>query len=181
MVVTNDERIARHLRQLRNHGSTPLDGRMSYAAVGFNYRMTEMQAALGVAQMERLEPFIARRRHLAALYDQLLTALPVSPPYAPSGYRHVYQSYVVMLPESVDRDDVIRQLREQQIESTVGTYALHLQPYYHTKYRVGSDQFPNSAAAWRRGLALPLHPRMADADVRRVVSALARILEGYRP
>jgi dTDP-4-amino-4,6-dideoxygalactose transaminase len=154
---------------------------MSFGQVGFNYRMTEMQGALGVTQMRRLNRFIAQRRAVAALYDQLLTPLPVSIPYVPSGFGHVYQSYVVMLPESVDRDHVIAALRGQDIEVTIGAYAIHAQPYYRHKYRLTPDRFPNSAAAFSRGLALPIHQHMGEDDVRRVVAALAQALEGLRP
>lgn len=171
MIVTDDENLAERLRQLRNHGMTRERDVVRFVAAGFNYRMTDFQGALGAVQMGRLEEIIARRIHLAGLYQQALADLPgVTRPTAMDGRRHVWQSYVVLLDDDVDRAGVMRVLAEAGIETTIGTYAVSAQPHYAGK----AGSLPSSRRAYEHGLCLPLHTRMSEADIDEVAQWLKK-------
>jgi len=170
MVVTRDEATAERVRQLRNHGCVEAGDSRRFERAGFNYRLTELQGALGVAQMERLEPAIRRRAELADRYDKALAGVKdVRRPVRRDGTRPVWQSYVVLLQERIDRDRVRLRLREDGIETTLGTYSLSAQP----RHSPPAAPLANSRRAFRQSLALPLHPRMSDRDVDQVAARLA--------
>lgn len=160
MVVTNDELIARRVQRLRNHGLS----RGVFTEHGFNYWMSDVNAAMGLAQMKKLDWIIRARREFAACLSECLQSLPLR---LPRGDGHIFQSYVVMLPEKVSRYDVGTVLQQRGIETMVGTYALHLQPAFR-----GSAPCPRSAEAYFRTMTLPLYPGM---DVTR----LCEVLNGY--
>jgi dTDP-4-amino-4,6-dideoxygalactose transaminase len=168
LVTTDDAGLAERLRRLRNHGQVLEGGRGRFLEAGLNYRMTDFQAALGLAQMDRLPEILARRAAVARAYTAALQGWPgASPSRVPAGAEVAWQSYVVLLREGVDRDAVQARLREDGIETTLGTYALGAQPHYRDH-----PPLPNSLAAQQRSLSLPLHTRLSDADVERVVAAL---------
>ena len=176
MVVSRSEVFAERLRRLRNHGAHHEGGRMRFDEIGFNYRMTEVQGALGAREMSRVDQGIAHRRRVAAIYDDALSGLPLQVPMVPDGFGHVYQSYVVMLEPGVDRDGVIQALARAGVEATLGAYALHAQPYYRRKYGLDPAAFPRSRAAFERSLALPIHQRMTEEQAGRVAEVLKEIL-----
>ncbi len=177
MVTTNDPEIARRAALLRNHGGETVDGRATFVANGFNYRMGEIQAALGIVQMRRLDGILEDRRRTAALYmERLAGALPeVAIPLSAPASDCTFQSFVVVLPETADRDAAIATLRGVGIETTLGTYAMHAHPAFaRFGYRPGD--LPNSHRMQARSLTLPLLPRMESAVVARVVDALKTAL-----
>lgn len=184
MVVTNDDATAENLRQLRNHGTFYRNGRMVFQQVGYNFRLTEMQGAMGVTQMARLSRFLERRQRVAAIYHEGLSALnqrlprgmEVVAPAVPDGFVHAYQSFVVRLPKALSRDRVIDELRALGVESTIGTYALHAQPFYQEKLGLNPADFPGAEWVWQQSLALPVHHRVSDDDARRVLSALEQVV-----
>jgi dTDP-4-amino-4,6-dideoxygalactose transaminase len=174
MLVTNDHALAERLRVLRNHGQVTSEGRVRFEAAGFNYRMTEFQGAMGVAQMGRLASLIDRRTELASLYHQALEGIPeLQRPTSPPQARCGWQSYVVLVAPGVDRDALRERLRIAGIETTIGTYSVSAQPHYAGRCR----PLPLSGDAYARGLSLPLHTRMTDADVAVVANALRAALE----
>jgi dTDP-4-amino-4,6-dideoxygalactose transaminase len=169
MVVTNDDSVAERVRQWRNHGIVTIDGHNHFGLAGFNYRMTDFQGALGVVQMGRLEGIIARRMELAELYHQALAGTTVvMRPVAMNGMRHIWQSYVILIEEGAERDGLLRTLRAQGIEATIGTYAVSAQPHYARP----SGDFPTSRRAYEQSLCLPLHTQMSAADVETVAEGL---------
>ncbi|MEX2195804.1 MAG: DegT/DnrJ/EryC1/StrS family aminotransferase [Thermoleophilaceae bacterium] len=172
MVTTADDALAARLRRLVNHGSERDGWRSTFVEPGFNYRLSELQAALGLVQVPHHDAVVERRRELAARLSDLLAdvdgiELPFEPPYA----RHCWQAYVCVVDEDVDRDALIAALRERGVESTLGTYALHAEPAY-----AGSGEFPVSLSLARRTLALPLHEKLADDDPQRVADAIGDCL-----
>jgi perosamine synthetase len=173
MVVTDDDVIAERARALRNHGMITADGCTRFELAGLNYRLTEFQGALGVVQMGRLEEIIARRIELARSYDQALARIDsIVRPTAMAGARHIWQSYVILLREGLARDEVVRSLKEQGVEATLGTYAVSVQPHY-----AGADSAcSNSRLAYEQSVCLPLHTRMSAADVEKVVRCLKKAL-----
>lgn len=174
MVVTDDDSLAARLRLLRNHGMAAYPDGTRFVVPGLNYRMTDFQGALGVAQMQRLEEIVNRRILLADLYQRALATAPrLRRPYTIDGVRHIWQSYVVTLDETIDRTAVMTRLRSQGIETTIGTYAVSAQPAY-----AASDwHVPHSLRAYRHSLCLPLHSQMTASEVEEVVASLLQAIE----
>lgn len=180
-VTTSDDHLAERLSLLRNHGGVPTDVGMRFLEPGFNYRMSEIPAALGLAQLRRLESILEDRRATARQYAERLADLPEVTIPNPGTRKYVtYQSFVVSLDPSIDRNAVVKLLGDRGIESTLGTYALHTHPAFERcGYRPG--QLPRSYAAQLHTLTLPLLPRMRDAQIERVVDELVLVLESARP
>jgi dTDP-4-amino-4,6-dideoxygalactose transaminase len=171
-VATNNTALADKLKILRSHGGVRGDAYMSFVMAGFNFRMSDINAALGLAQMPRLEKIISKRNRAAQDYDKLLSNLSeVTAPTVLQGVEHTFQSYVVVLAPHIDRDRVIAFLRERGVETTLGTYALSEQPAYKNLVRAGSD-LTNSIHAFKHSLALPMSSSTSRRDRRRVVKAL---------
>ncbi len=173
MIVTDREDLAEQIQVLRNHGGVRANNRFQFRAAGFNYRLSDIQAAVGVAQMRRLPDLLDRRQRLATRYMEALSTVEGVDvvPRATEG-RHTYQAFVVLLAEGIDRDAVIAHMAGAGIETTLGTYALHAQPFFQESYGCVAGQLGASYAAFRRTLALPLYPEMDESDVDRSVRAL---------
>lgn len=188
MVTTQDAALARKLRLLRSHGITREAAEMSgepegpwvyeQQTLGFNFRMTELQAALGLSQLARLDYMQARRDHLACRYDELLAAMPLKRPHRLTGRRPAWHLYAVEIDRQVcgvPRRQVFDALRNAGIGTNVHYIPIHLQPYYRNLgFRPGD--FPVAEAYYEGALTLPLFPSMTDADQQRVASALQAAL-----
>jgi dTDP-4-amino-4,6-dideoxygalactose transaminase len=166
-VTTNDPALADAARQLRHHGWQP-PGYADMPVAGLNYRIADINCAIGIPQLERLEELIATRQRLAAAYAERLADLPVTVPAADEGDRHGFQAYVVQVDR---RDEVMAALRAQDIECQIGTYSLPLLSAYRHQ-----GEFPGARQAFERALALPFHSELSDAELDRVADALRRIL-----
>jgi perosamine synthetase len=178
MITTDDDALAQRIALLRSHGGVRRDGRFTFEAAGFNYRMSDIQAAVGVAQLRKLDGLIARKRELAAQLTGLLDGLDgVTAPAVPAWGGHIFQAYVVLLDDGIDRDRVIELMREQGIETTLGTYALHAQPFFAREYGYELGDLPGSYRAFRQSLALPLYSQLTDQDMARIAQALRRSLD----
>jgi perosamine synthetase len=169
-VCTDDDELAARLRLLRGQGMDPAR-RYWFPVVGFNYRMTNVAAAIGCAQLEQLPDFLARRREIADRYDALLKEHPgiEIPRTAPEATR-VNWLYTVLLPEhftAADRDQVIERLAEDGIETRPVFYPMHELPPYQQ-----DDPFPVSSMLARRGISLPTHVNLEDGDIDHVVERL---------
>jgi perosamine synthetase len=173
VVTTDDDGAAASLRVLRNQGQR---GRYDYERPGFNFRMTELQAALGVAQMARLPGIIeARRSNARALTDLLAGTRGLLLPQEAPGRQHVFHQYTVRVtPEArLDRDGLVRHLRGREID--VGVY--YPRPVYdydcfRRDPRVGSPVTPRAERIAREVLSLPVHPRLDDSDIKRIAEAV---------
>ncbi|HNT55147.1 MAG TPA: DegT/DnrJ/EryC1/StrS family aminotransferase [Anaerolineaceae bacterium] len=178
MITTNDDGLADRIRLLRSHGGVRDGFWFRYEAAGFNYRLSDIQGALGVAQMEKLPALIAERRRLAGLLCQRLAPLAgVRLPRNPAWGGHIYQSFVVQLADQLNRDRVIGRMRELGVETTLGTYALHDQPFYQVHYGYHTGQLPHSHRAFYQTVTLPLYPRMTEADLDLITASLAQALQ----
>jgi perosamine synthetase len=185
-IVTDDGVVARVARTLRNHGLDPDASAPTFIAAGYNLRMTDVQAALGLSQLAKFDRLLARRRRLAAAYDHVLADRPAAEagvvgPGALAGAGHVYQSYVVLLPAGAapQRATVIAELRARGIETTLGTYHMPLIPFFAARgHRPGDFPVTDDVAA--RALSLPLSTAMDDGDPANVVAALVEVLAGLR-
>jgi dTDP-4-amino-4,6-dideoxygalactose transaminase len=173
MITTSSEPLAERIRLLRSHGGVRTGGRFVFEAAGFNYRMSDILAAVGVAQMGKLDAMLRARRAVVALYDRALGDTPgVRLPSCPTGSTHTYQSYVVLLDAAIDRDAVIAHLAAMGIETTLGTYALHAQPFFMRSYGWSAGDLPTSYRAFASSLALPLHAGIGSSEVDEVADAL---------
>jgi perosamine synthetase len=182
MIVTNDAVLADQLREWRNHGMAVIDGQTRFVRAGLNYRLTDFQGALGLAQMRRFEQMLAQRNELAEYYHRALADIPaLTPPTALPGTRHIWQSYVTLLRDDIPRDAVLAQLHAQGIEAGIGTYALSAQPYYaaHNNAAHWPQPLPNAYRAYQQSLCLPLHSQMTRADAAFIVATLERVVQSY--
>jgi perosamine synthetase len=176
MLITQNAEWAADAEARRSHGGTVSDlarhekgafALPDHNELGYNYRMTDLQGAVGVAQMEKLVWVIQRRRELAHRYDDALSGLEgVSTPYVPPGCEHAYQSYVLLVGDEarLGRDDLARALLARGISVRQGTHAVHIQGFYRDKYNLVPEDFPVSFYADRHSLTLPLFPAMTDEE-----------------
>ena len=187
MVTTEDPELAARLRALRNHGATPPgprepaddDGMALFDSLGYNFRMTDIQGALGVAQLERASWILSERRRIASLYDERLASVEwLIPPEVPAGYGHAYQAYVCRLRHEPGekgrslRNEVMRELVARGVGCRPGTHAPPALGYYRDRYSIPSGSFPVAEASGELSFAIPLYAGMADEDVDAVVGAL---------
>lgn len=179
MVVTDDPSLARRLRALRNHGQDPEAPATDFIMPGFNYRLTEFQAALGRTQMEKLERVIDARQVAAERYDTLLAGSQYLPQEVPNGYRTVRQSYVVRLPDRLiaRRPTLIQMLRQVDIETTIGTWHIPLTTYYRSRYGYRPGDFPTTDSVFSRSLTLPLYEGFKYEEQQEVIDRLNILVE----
>ena len=188
MALTNDDAVADQLNLLRSHGVTrdasrmthPSEGSWYYQqiALGFNYRMTELQAALGCSQVKRLDQYVARRHELAARYDQLLRDLPVVTPWQHADSYSGLHLYVIRLRLDrikLTRSAVFDQMRGRGVGVNVPYIPVHLQPYYR-EMGFNPGDFPESENYYREAISLPMFPTLREAQQVQVVRDLAEIL-----
>jgi len=183
IVMTRHTELAERLRRLRSHGMTrdpammsePSHGPWYYQQVelGFNYRATDIQAALGVSQLARLDGFLARRRALADAYDQALTGLGLQLPARQTGAESAWHLYVVRIAER--RDEVFAALRAAGVGVNVHYIPVHLQPFYRQMGFAPGD-FPEAEAYYAQALSLPLYPGLTEAEQHYIVNALSDAL-----
>lgn len=188
MALTNDAALAERMALLRSHGITrepeemthEPDGPWYYQQIdlGFNYRMTELQAALGLSQLGRLDVYVAQRAKLAQQYDELLAGLPVVTPWQHPDGASAWHLYVVRLQLDglpLNHRQVFEALREQGIGVNLHYIPVHTQPYYR-RLGFGPGDFPIAEAYYAEAISLPLYPTLPESDQMRVVSALRRVL-----
>lgn len=189
MVMTNDAQLAECMTLLRSHGITRDPTRMTHEPdgpwyyqqieLGFNYRMTELQAALGISQMERLDHYVARRHQLACRYDELLANLPVSTPWQhPDNYSGLHLYVIRLQLDKISRSHraVFDSLREQGIGVNLHYIPVHTQPYYERMgFKVGD--YPRAENYYRQAISLPMYATLNEAQQDVVVGALNKALK----
>ena len=175
VVLTHSEREWRLLRSLRNQGRTYDTGAwFDHVRLGFNYRWTDVQAAIGIAQLEKLDEILARRSAAAARYEELLAGVDeVETPVADDDvHRRSWFVYVVKLAPELDRARVMAELREQGIGTAEYVPCVHLQPYLRERFGFAEGLCPVAEDACARTLALPFFTQLEAEDQERVVQAL---------
>ena len=191
MLTVHDPEIAARLRSERNQGRAPDMTWVDHDRLGFNYRMTELQAALGVAQLERLDDMLAARAKAAALYDERLSELDYGAragegdpdglvlPVADRGEeRRSWFVYAVRLPKSADRDAVVADLDQRGVDAKAYMPSIHLMDHFRERFGFREGQFPVAEDASARLLALPFYPSITEGEIDRVCEALAEALRG---
>jgi perosamine synthetase len=191
MITTQSDALAEKLRRLRDHGASMTDLQRHMGArpylladhpdAGYNQRMTDLQAALGSAQMDRAQAIIDERRRLATVYDQAFAQLPwLKTPAHPAGYGHGYQSYPCLfqpeplVPESIERVNKLRNewmdsLQQAGISTRPATHAVHMLTFYREKYKLAPTDFPNARAANDCSISLPIFHGMTEAEQLHVI------------
>jgi dTDP-4-amino-4,6-dideoxygalactose transaminase len=201
MMITNDDALAEKVRILRDHGASKsdLDRHVKpwgfllpeYNLLGYNYRMTDIQGAIGVCQLQKASEILEKRCRLALLYTEMLSGCEfLLPPSFPEGYKHAYQSYVCLFTDGEDlsklnynrvnqihlkRNEFMSRLEALGISTRQGTHAVHTLGYYRNQYGLKEWDFPNSYIADRLSIALPLYYEMTEDDVEYVVSTLKKV------
>lgn len=188
MALTNDAELAARMELLRSHGITRDPAQMTHESdgpwyyqqidLGFNYRMTELQAALGVTQMERLDQYVARRHQLARRYDDLLAGLPVTTPWQhPDSYSglHLYVIRLQLGKITKTHSQVFEALRERGIGVNLHYIPVHTQPYYQ-RMGFGVGDFPEAERYYAEAISLPMFQTLREEQQRQVTAALQAVL-----
>ncbi|MBC2655751.1 UDP-4-amino-4,6-dideoxy-N-acetyl-beta-L-altrosamine transaminase [Pseudomonas sp. MSSRFD41] len=190
MALTNDAALAERMALLRSHGITRDPAQMTHESdgpwyyqqidLGFNYRMTELQAALGVSQVQRLDQYVARRHVLARRYDQLLAGLPVTTPWQhPDSYSGLHLYVIRLQLGKIDKThaQVFASLREQGIGVNLHYIPVPTQPYYRQR-GIDPEAFPEAQQYYREAISLPMFQTMTEQQQDQVVAALNQALLG---
>ena len=177
-VLTDDDELAERCRMWRNHGQVFKDGRRDFYVAGFNYRMTEIQAAVGRVQLEKFPEILKRRREIASHYLNELNecpgiSLPVNEP------EHTWQTFMVVLNKEKDRNFIIDKLAENGVGAGAGSVAGHCLYVYRECFGYESKNLPISARLNLQGLALPLYSDMSDSEVYVCITELIGRLQVY--
>ncbi len=174
MILGDDTEMLARAREARSY-----DEREDLAP-RWNYKLTDLQAAVGLAQLSRFEEFIGRRREIAMRYNDLLSGTPLRLPVEPPGERHVYHRYVIGLPdgwadsgEGAGPEEAAAELEKKGVAAR--------RPVYKPLHRLaGEEGFPGAEEAWRRHLSLPIYPSLSDTEVKRVAEAVCSLFEEAR-
>jgi len=192
VLVTPDKQVAQRVTSERNQGRPANDGQVEHDRIGFNYRLSDLQAAIGIAQVERLDELLNARDDVAALYRERLTQLAAEPAGQEENHdivlpcendgdeRRGWFVFVVQLPTGADREAVIASLAEQGIASKAYLPCIHMLPPYRERFGFVGGEFPVAERVSERSLALPFFTSMTEGQVDRVCTALAEAL-GKQP
>jgi len=192
MITTSDDALAKRMRVFRNHGiTTDVRERMEKGGwfyemveLGYNYRLTDIQCALGVSQMAKLDRFLERRAYLAARYNEELSPIAeITVPAVRPWVKHAYHIYPILLNLEmlgVGRGDVFARMHDAGIGVNVHYIPLHLHPYYRRRFGYAEGNFPVAEDCYNRLLTLPLFPAMKDSEQDRVLDVLTDVLRAVR-
>ena len=180
MVVTNDVNIAEKIRYLSVFGMKSAWDREKnqiftipeFLDIGYNYKMSDITAAIGVAQLKKIDMIIERKEKLAKYWDEQLEDIDyISKPYVQNNVKHVYQSYVAIIDKRINRNKLISNLTKCGVQTQIGTYASHIQPVYGSQ-----DKCPNSLDIFNRAIALPLYYMLKEGDIDLVANNIKELV-----
>ena len=193
MITTDDPQLAQRMRVFRNHGITSdhrqreQQGSWFYEMVdlGYNYRLTDFQCALGMSQLRKLPGWVGRRQEIARRYNAAFAEIPAIEPLdvREDVVSHAYHLYVIRLNPGqlqVDRATVFATLRAEGIGVNVHYIPVHLHPFYRERFATGPGLCPVAEAAYERLISLPMFPAMTDEDVGHVITAIYKVISAYR-
>jgi perosamine synthetase len=180
MVCISERELKERIDSERNQGRAPDMGWLDHDRLGFNYRLSDIACALGLAQLERLDQMLAGRVRVAAAYREALAGIEGLQLPCPDadGARRGWFVFVVQLPRETDRDATVRALAEYGVPSKPYFPAVHLMTFYRERFGHGPGEFPVCEDVAERSIALPFFPDMTDGQVDRVADALRGVLEG---
>lgn len=186
MITTNDDELAEIMGMLRNHGASISEEQRHHGAkpymlpdfnaLGYNYRMTDLQGAVGVVQIKKLDQFINEREIWANFYTKELDSIPwLRTPKHGADYKHGWQSFVTFVDETkspASRNEIMELLQQQGISTRPGTHAIHMLNFYKEKFNIQASDYPGAQAANNYSMSIPLHNRMVAEDFDYVVSVI---------
>ena len=189
MITTNDDSIGAKLQVLRNHGASISEEQRhqgpkpyilpDFNVLGYNYRMTDLQGAIGEVQLKKLDSFIDERAKWAEFYAQALKDIPwIHIPKFSEDYCHGWQSYVLLINEEkapMPRNAIMEVLQQAGISTRPGTHAIHMLGYYANKYSIAPTDYPGAQMANDKSISIPLHNQMDEDDFNYIVYHLTRI------
>ncbi len=177
IITTDDDELAEKFRILRNHGVKMNNGKMDFVEAGFNYRMTDFQAALVRGQFSEIEKGIAARNTLAEIYfEELKNSKHLQLPTVPQGKRHNWQTFHTVVGEDIDRDEMIKKLNLNGVGSNYGAQCIPFQTFYREKYGLDCEQeFPNALRAFQKGLALPIYEKLTPDHIKHITKVLLEL------
>lgn len=184
LIATDDEAYAKKARYLSTFGMTAAWDREKsdrliipeFNDTGYNYKMSDITAAVGVAQMKKLDSIIKRKRELAKYWDDKLDEVElVEPPQVARGAMHVYQSYVAVVDRSINRNKLIESMMKKGIQTQIGTYSCHIQPVYRSR-----DDCPCSRQVFETAIALPMYYTLKETEIDLAVEALKKSVDELR-
>lgn len=178
-IAVNNKKLAEKLRILRNHGIKYVDNGVDFVLPGYNYRMSNFQAALGRTQLKKFDNWLNIRKNLQKVYRENLQQI--------NFYRlpkdvdgHSWQTFMICLDEKFDRNAIIKKLRINNIETNLGAQALHCLKYYKDKYGYSDEDYPNAAKLYKQGLALPFYQGLSVNEITMVSENLVSVFKEYR-
>ena len=189
MITTNDDKLAEVISSLRNHGASISEEQRHHGAkpyilpdfniLGYNYRMTDLQASVGIVQLKKLDLFIDEREKWAKFYNEALKDIAwLRTPVVGSDYKHGWQSYVIYIDESkapISRNDMMEKLQQMGVSTRPGTHAPHMLKYYADKYSIDPNDFPGARDCNNYSMSIPLFNKMTKEDYEYVVYCLKSI------
>jgi dTDP-4-amino-4,6-dideoxygalactose transaminase len=189
MITTNDDTLAVHIDRLRNHGASISEEQRhqgpkpyilpAFEMVGYNYRMTDIQGAIGVVQLKKLDQFIDERAKWAKYYSDSLSDIPwLRTPLVSEGYKHGWQSYVTFIDESIapmKRNEIMEVLQQKGIATRPGTHAVHMLDFYANHFGIKPQDYPGAFACDQFSMSIPLHNKMLKDDFDYIINALHSI------
>ena len=189
MITTNDDVLGKKLQILRNHGASISEEQRHHGAkpyilpdfnvLGYNYRMTDLQGAIGVVQLKKLDKFIDERAQWATYYKKELASISwLSLPDFSDDYKHGWQSFVLIIDEEkapCSRNEIMERLQEKGISTRPGTHAVHMLGFYREKYSIQPQDYPGSQIANDKSISIPIHNRMVKEDFEYIVHTIKNI------
>ncbi|MBO0769619.1 MAG: DegT/DnrJ/EryC1/StrS family aminotransferase, partial [Solirubrobacterales bacterium] len=181
MIVSGDAALKQRYDSERNQGRAPNMDWLDHDRLGFNYRLSDLHCALGIAQLERLSALLAGRERAASLYNEALASLDLTLPAPTDGLaRRGWFVYVVQLPRGLDRDAAIRSLAAVGVPAKPYFPAIHLMSYYRERFGYREGQFPVTEDVAARSIALPFFPEISEGQIARVADELGSLLSAAR-
>jgi dTDP-4-amino-4,6-dideoxygalactose transaminase len=173
LIVTNNDFLAKKLRALRNHGIEMIDNKMEFICAGFNYRMTDFQAALLNSQFKRFDWILERKREIANQYQKNINNSKIHNPFIPEKKEHAWQTYHVLWNDEENRDEIIITLKNKGIGTNYGAQCIPAQKYFQNKYKLNCKKlFPNALKAYNQGLAIPIYEKLTSKQINYIIETL---------
>jgi len=172
MITTNNKKLEEKIRSFKIFGKKGTE----FVGDGTNYKLSDIQSAVGVAQMRKIEKIIRKRIQQAKIYNELLSKIDlIEPQRQTQNSRHTYQSYTCIVKKQGLRDKIMKKLSQKNIESQIGTYALHCLPVFRKTSKIG--RLTNSEFLYKNSITLPLHEEFSVEDQNYICSLVKNVVE----
>jgi perosamine synthetase len=177
IITTNNDELASRLRVLRNHGVSVENGKMEFVEAGYNYRLTDFQAALVLSQFNRFSMILDYKKTLSKIYNEFLISDSIQLPKVGKNKTHTWQSYHILISDSINRDELILKLKRNGIGTNYGAQCMPNEKFFKNKYQLDCDLlFPNAMKANSQGLVLPLYEKLKEEEIKQICSVILNSL-----